>query len=159
MFDSVKAGLSPFKKCPVREFDVYSQLDNGYYFPQVEQLNEIHEAYPDATFMLTFRNMESWYRSISNYYMWKRTLREVMQDSNITGLPAGKGNNVEEFSQFFCKHVYRVREFVQQHPSHSLVEIDIESDSSGRYMEEVFGIDEKCWGQSNANLELHPELN
>ena len=161
MFQSAKEGLPPFEKCRfswcrVKDFDAYSQLDNGRYFPQVEQLNQIHKAYPNATFMLTFRSMESWYRSISNYYTWKRSLKDVMR--NITGLPAGKGSNAEEFSQFFCNHVKRVRQFVEQHPSHSLVEVDIECDTSGSFMENVFGIGKQCWGRSNANLHLHPEL-
>lgn len=133
-------------------------MDDGAYFPQVENLLEIHEAYPEATFMLTFRSMESWYRSISNYYVWKRPLVDIMREKDITGLPAGRGSNVDEFSQFFCSHVKRVRQFVKDHPSHTLVEVDIEDEKSGRYMQDVFGIGEDCWGHSNANLNIHPEL-
>jgi hypothetical protein len=159
MGDSVKAGFSPFHLCQGPDFEVYTQLDSGYYFPQIELIDELHEAYPNATFLLTFRNMNGWYKSVSNYQVsGNLTLREVMQKVEITGLPSGKGNSLKEFKTFFCNHIKRVRKFVQDHPSHGLIEVDIEDDASRSYMESVFSISQNCWGHSNVNVNLHPEL-
>lgn len=86
------------------------------------------------------------------------TLGMAMKGADIKGLPRGKGTNVQDFSSFFCNHIKRVRNFVRDHPSHGLIEVDIEDDASGSYMESVFGIDQTCWRHSNINVKLHPEL-
>jgi hypothetical protein len=153
---SVLSGLPPFKKCG--DFDVYCQMDDGIYFPQIDHLLQIHQSYMNATFILTFRDMESWFRSVTNYLVWgRKPLIEMMMDSNIGGLPAGKGNSSQELSELFCTHVERVRKFVQEHPSHSLIEVDIENDDTGYFMEEIFGINQECWGHANANPKFQDE--
>ena len=45
-----------------------------------------------------------------------------------------------------------VREFVRQHPSHNLIEVDIEADDAGEYMASHLGIDANCWQHKNKNL-------
>jgi hypothetical protein len=103
--------------------------------------------------------MNDWYKSVTNYRMkGNLTLGKAMKRADITGLPHGKGNNAQELSSFFCNHIQRVRKFVRDNPSHGLIEVDIEDDGSGSYIESVFGIDQTCWGHSNVNAKLHPEL-
>eukprot|EP00956_Cyclotella_meneghiniana_P035479 scaffold115235_cov70-Cyclotella_meneghiniana.AAC.9 len=46
------------------------------------------------------------------------------------GLPSGKGGNEVEMSSFFCNHVKNIRTFVQRHPTHTLIELDITSNST-----------------------------
>ncbi len=56
---SVLNGFPPLKECiDERPSDVFAQLDNGTYFPQLELLDEFVKGYPDATFFLTFRDIE-----------------------------------------------------------------------------------------------------
>lgn len=157
---SVQAGLpTPLEECG--NADVFSQvegeIDNKQlYFPQIELLEEIVRLYPNATFILTFRSMEKWYHSISNWppTPLARSLRTRLRMARITGLPTGKGD-MQQFSDFFCGHVDRVREIV---PSHRLVEIDIEDNITNSRMSDIFDIDEECWGHSNVNTNLHPEV-
>ena len=156
---SVEAGLPPLSTCG--DADVYAQLDNGTYFPQIELLDEFVQGHPDATFFLTFRSMEKWFHSISHWPPRKGNphMDDRLKMLNITGLPSGNGRNVEEFSDWYCKHVQRVRAIVAQNPSHSLVEIDIEDPATGQRLEDIFGIDKGCWGQENVNTNIHPEVN
>lgn len=145
----------PLSSCG--EFDAFVQMDDGSFFPQIEYLNEIHEESPNATFLLTFRGMDGWYRSISH---WPPNADKTnpplvmsnrMKRANITGLPQGVGNNVHEFSEWFCNHVNNVRDFVKRHPSHALIEIDIEDNNVGKRLGEFFGIRDTCWAHANKN--------
>eukprot|EP00984_Skeletonema_dohrnii_P006409 scaffold2295_cov93-Skeletonema_dohrnii-CCMP3373.AAC.6 len=54
----IKAGLPPFLKCNTTNVDAYAQMDRGpENLVQVNYLNEIVRGVPNATFILTFRNM------------------------------------------------------------------------------------------------------
>ena len=141
--------------------DIYTQIDNGTYFPQVELINEFGEGYPTATFFLTFRNMTKWYHSLSHWPPRPRGphMDERLRKLNITGFPSGKGKNEEEFTEWYCIHVLRVREMVDNSPSHHLVEVDIEDETIGERMSAMFGISESCWGHNNVNLNIHPDVN
>lgn len=156
--DSVEANKPPLALC--EEAAIYTQMDNGTYFPQVELLNEFHQGYPTATFFLTFRNMSKWFHSLSHWPPRPRGphFNERLQKLNITGFPAGKGKNEEEFTEWYCNHVIRVRELVAN-SEHHLIEVDIEDNTIGQRMSEMFGISESCWGHANVNLNLHPAVN
>ena len=48
-------------------------------------------------------------------------------------------------------HSQYVRNFVKEHPSHTLIEIDITHNDTGRILANAFGLNETCWGHKNAN--------
>ena len=119
------------------------------------------ESYPSgATFFLTFRSMDRWYSSICNWPPNKKLQRmnDRLMHLNITGFPAGRGRDMNEFNDWYCKHVMRVREMVAKYPLHALVEVDIEDPEMGRKLKDMFGIDTGCFGQANVNAHIHPEL-
>lgn len=149
---SIELGIPPLAKCG--RADAYTQIDSGDDLPQLDHLEEINESYPNATFLLTFRDMEGWFRSLTNF----NKMRSRMMRKNLTGLPAGKGRDVAEFSDWFCGHVRRVRDLVARNPQHALVEIDITDSGTGRRLEDVFGIDRRCWGHANENTRIHSHL-
>ena len=156
---SVKASLPPLATCGVSE--VYAQLDGNVpmlFFPQIEYLEEFVES--NATFILTFRSIEKWFHSISNWppsddpLQFK--LKRRMRMARIPGLVKTKrGRDLEDFSDFFCNHVKRVRKLV---PKHRLVEVDIEDPRISSRLADIFDLDESCWGHTNANAQLHPEM-
>jgi hypothetical protein len=88
---SVEAGQPPFSQCG--DVDVYAQMDNGKYFPQIELLEEISRGYPRATFFLIFRSMEKWYHSITHWPPRKNPphLSDRFKMFNITGAPTSNG--------------------------------------------------------------------
>ena len=125
-------------------------------FPQITHLDEIHAAYPNSTFILNMRPVENWIRSISK---WKPTpnrmaekgyLRRVLAKCDLPAFSSGVGETDEELALFYNAHSDRIRSFVRKYNSHALVEIDIESDSAGRKLEEKFGINHQCWGKQNS---------
>ena len=151
------------------EIDAYTQMDDGKYFPQIELLDTLSHDYPNATLLLGFRNMSKWYHSITHWPPRAKPphLSDRLKMFNITGAPRNRGrtysrHNREEFDEFkdwYCKHVTRVRKLVDNSLSHTLVEIDIEDPLIAQQMESLFGINASCWGQSNVNLNIHPEVN
>ena len=155
---SVQEGLQPLYYCTMAE--VYSQIDDGReYFPQINHLEEIVKQYPNATLLLTFRNMESWYASLSKWTRNGTRMDQELMISDIPGLPYGMGRNAAEFSTWFCNHIERVRGVVERNPSLTLVEIDLEDeDGTRQQMSDIFNVDASCWVRANANLDLHPEL-
>jgi hypothetical protein len=42
-------------------------LKNGY-FPQIQLLDELHEEYPNSTFIMNFRPIQDWIKSTTNWY-------------------------------------------------------------------------------------------
>ena len=149
---SVSQGQLPFAQCQ-DDGEAWAQIDNGRYFPQIQLLDKFVEGYPEATFILLFRNMEKWYNSMENWppNRTKMPLSQRLLNSNIPGLYKAKGNKVSTFSEWHCNHVNRVRDIVSKSPSHSLVEIDIEDPAAGEYLETVFGIKKACFGMKNTH--------
>ena len=152
--NNVRSGKPPL--CETGNFDVYAQMDvespEKCYFPQVEVLDEIHKAHPDSTFIFNSRNITSWVKSIRGWY----DMVDRLTKCNITGFPTGVGKTDEELMGFYNSQRQRVRDFVALHPSHRLVEVQIDSPDAGMVMQKAFGIDQKCWGRTNVGSEIVP---
>ena len=130
-------------------------------FPQIMHLEEIHASYPNATFILNTRPVDNLIKSISN---WNPTpnradrgyLRRVLAQCDLgPAFGPGVGATDEELKRFYLAHSEHIRGFAKQHPSHALVEVDIEDDSTGDVMQDSFGINKQCWGKQNS---ASPEL-
>jgi len=141
------------------DWDVYTELDACMmlknpqnpvcYYPQVTDLEGIHASHPGATFILNLRNVDRWIGSVGRY----KDLSRCLVNCNIEGvLPKGKGTEPDELRKFYNDQTERVREFVKLHPTHKLVEVNIEDEKAGEYMESVFGITAQCWGHANKNM-------
>mmetsp|Transcript_2159 Transcript_2159/g.4569 ORF Transcript_2159/g.4569 Transcript_2159/m.4569 type:complete len:393 (-) Transcript_2159:80-1258(-) len=139
------------------EYQVYTQLDvendwsqGGCYFPQIQALDVLHDQNPHATFVLTFRPVNKWIDSLSHWRGFDRPMMERL--GKCHNLPGLVGTTPQDFADWWCGHVEFVRDFVEDHPSHKLVEVEIEAEDAGTYMEEHFGIDSKCWEHTNKNV-------
>ena len=150
--ESIDAQLIPLQMCP--HANVYSQIDGEfggrYRFPQKDLLEDLVGGYPNATFLLTFRTMNSWYQSLSNWGIPRLKDQITRSDESL------KNGTLQDFSNFFCEHVRRVRDIV---PPDRLVEIDIEDPTTSSRMSDIFDLDEDCWGRTNVNTRLHPDMN
>lgn len=150
---NVEARRNPFVQTGRR--DVYVQIDvelnveKGLpcYFPQVEALHEIHRAHPNSTFLLNTRNVDDWVHSVREWAGMGRRLAIC----NITGLPPGVGTEYGDLKAFYLAQIDRIHRFVDQYPSHPLVEIPIDSPEAGYILQGAFGIDSRCWGHHNSN--------
>jgi len=141
------------------DWDVYTELDACMmlknpqnpvcYYPQVTDLEGIHASHPGATFILNLRNVDRWIGSVGRF----KDLSRCLVNCDIDGvLPKGKGAKPDELRKFYNDQTERVREFVKLHPTHKLVEVNIEDEKAGHYMESIFGVAAKCWGHANKNM-------
>jgi len=148
---NIDRGAPPLDRCG--GFDAYTEIESAAFgiFPQIDHLREFHDAYPEATFVYTWRPFENWIASVSKWYGSDptNTLRDKFSCFNITGLPAGAGEEDEDMRRFYDSHRERIRAFVRDHPGHRLIEIDVESEGAGDDLENTFGIDRRCWGNYN----------
>ena len=56
----------------------------------------------------------------------------------------------EEMTNFFCQHVNKVRKFVANYPSMSLIEFDLEDENAADYLAGIFPqLNASDWGQKN----------
>jgi hypothetical protein len=135
-------------------FDAYLQMDLNYppcYFPQISLLDELHEEYPNATFILNFRPVDDW---IDSARRWNGNIVVRWSNCTIPGLIHKKGEvSTQQLRNWWCGHVKHVREFVRQYPSHKLIELDLyDTQGSSNLMSKLFGVNASCWGKSNVNL-------
>lgn len=183
---AVLNGLPPLKTC-ANDVDAILQMDveyplgiDGYFhrpfrdecfFPQLSLLEEFHQESPQATFLLTFRPIQDWIKSISG---WGSTVMlNRFQLCDFPNLPRGIPEDLENKTQvdaamaeFWCSHVLHVRNFVREFPSHSLIEMSLEDTmTSAQIMYGLFPtkvnpnktseptseLSNGCWGHSNAN--------
>ena len=125
------------------------------FFPQDSALPELYAAHPNATWVLPLRPVTNWIRSVDSWVRGfrKRGLRKRFEDCDLLDLPTGVGDSDDAMAAFYFSHNTRVRNFVIDHPSLTLVEFDIEAESPRpeSVMQAAFGIDEHCWAQSNCH--------
>ncbi len=151
------------KKMPLLQtcgnYDVWAQMDVsnpetlplGCFYPQVTHLQRLHDESPNATFLLNRRNYSSWFDSVDGWRTEvKLGTRLSMSDRLARCKPFGpKSSGREDLIGWHEEQVQRVRRFVIDHPSHALVEVDIEDEGAGGRMARVFRIDGGHWGHEN----------
>lgn len=147
------------------DYDAYTQYEEMKtlcFFPQMTHLQNIHDEYPNSTFILNMRNLDKWTNSV---HRWKHTdsgfvpldvrLTRCFHDETTIGK-----STPELLKMVYEQQIDRVREFVLQHPTHHLVEVNIDEDDAPKIMQESFfgnklGGNEPCWGKKNVNNANH----
>jgi hypothetical protein len=118
------------------------------HFPQITNLEQLHEEAPNATLILSMRNMTHWATSVRNWGGGGRSLAERLAKCK-TG---PQSPNREDLIEWHQAHMERIRSFVQEHPSHALVEINIEDPNTGEIMAQLFGSEARFWAHENDSL-------
>lgn len=169
MQDAVKKNLLPLSNCG--NFTVFAQMDYFKFdfnemrdlnqplrsneksctFPQITYLNEIYQEAPNATFILPFRNVSSWINSISKWNNMRKRF-EAFCDFSELGITKNNMSLTEDKNLIllYCNHVKKVRRFVLDRPSLSLIEFSIEDPNAGYYLSSFFPlVNASHWGQVN----------
>eukprot|EP00978_Attheya_sp_CCMP212_P022307 scaffold66376_cov43-Attheya_sp.AAC.1 len=162
------------------------------FLPQVEALHAIHQHYPHATFLLTTlgggtnqnKDGENVDADVVAGQLWANSLGTDPDD------PSGLANRLlhcdsdfeyddehddvlpkltyprtkDDLVDFYVQHVRRIRQFVQLHPTHSLVEVSVDTrTAAGATLQDAFGISAaSCWNpfspskQQAARAVSHP---
>jgi len=138
-------------------FTVFTQLDrlahgHGCIFPQIQYLQELYDESPHATWILPFRNVTDWIRSVTHWTANGRISPMIGRFKRLCRFPQLNITNIKTDDDFFhlwCQHVKHVRSFVETHPTLSLVEFSIEDPDAGQVFADVFGVNASFWGQAN----------
>lgn len=157
MRKAVRENTPLLKSCG--NFDVWSQMDvsednRTCVFPQIEYLEQIHKESPNATFLLNRRDLDKWASSVTRWQGLphhidrKPPMSERLAQCKKLELPDQTESSLKNFH---LQHVQRIRQFVKDHPSHALLEIDIADQKAGKRMSTAFRQPEKFWGHANAN--------
>ena len=140
------------------------------YFPQLSLLEELHAERPHSTFLLQFRPILDWIRSLRG---WDDLLPRLAHCA-LPNLPYGRPqlsqrdeetttrsadaipttiDDVEtSMVEFFCSHVIHLRNFVQQHPTHALIELDLyDTPTSDYVLNTIFASQQPHKGTHNKN--------
>jgi hypothetical protein len=175
------------------EYSIHAQLDgellfgqeedveggNGkggkwsYFLPQHYHLEKLHQAAPNATWILNLRPPEDWARSVLGWLdlaqrLWETDLyyRTTLQhqddtNNNINQSPFHQNDSRAKRShneimtflvEFYNHHTETVRQFVQSRPSQVLIEVDITRPEEGKaLLVQAFpGVRPDCWSRHNA---------
>jgi len=149
MKQNIALGQPPFQDCG--NYDVFT--DTGYalyqasgpncYYPSVEALEEIYQAYPNATFVMVVRNTASWFTSVEKW--GEGSLLKRWGACNTTGY--GWTTKREKVEAFYDWHTENIRQFAMDHPSLNYIEVGLESEDTGKLLEDKIGIPATCWGK------------
>ena len=157
------------------QFDVETGDPYSWFLPQHFTLPLLHQDYPNAIFILNRRrtpqqwaiNVLHWY-SVSNRIMNAFGLQYFSEFNSTHPGPVKQITSQNLFqelqksvdraeSQFeydrrlkllvevYERHLDRVREFVDNHPTHQLIEVDVDDSRAGNVLAKAFGLDETCW--------------
>jgi hypothetical protein len=150
------------------DYDVYTEINGPrrmagkipwshprahIFLPQHYYLQEIHEQYPQATLILNTRPTHEWVQSVRTWgNMLARQFANEVHSMEGSELPLPRGLQMDLFlTKLFDDHSALVKEFVKQHPSHTLIEVDISKNETGKVLADAFGLEERCWGHVNQN--------
>jgi hypothetical protein len=126
------------------------------FFPQHFRIQELHDAYPNATWILNWRDFDSWIESVLKWGRDDRLHDQFMNEYYMQGVLSSLPENNTTATKEIMKKIYYdhhelVREFVQQHPSHTLVEVNITHENAGTVLAEAFGLNATAWKNINRN--------
>jgi hypothetical protein len=146
-------------------FDIYSDANyminaKQYCFEPVFHggLDNFYRYHPHGTLILVTRNLQGWLSSVRR---WRMLFYELIHDCHGPGYyTQWKDKNVTEDDvlQMYIDHADIVRSFAQAHPSLTFIEVELESNQTGRILEDRIGISRKCWGQHNVNSDNHQKM-
>jgi hypothetical protein len=147
---AIKANKPPLRSCG--NYDVYAQMDlenlGQCHFPQITDLEYLHQEAPHATLILSTRNLTRWASSVRHWVGGVRSMARRL--AKCEGGP--KSQFKDDLIAWYQAHIEHIRKFVQEHPSHTLIELDIEDPRAGETMAQLFGSDARFWGHENDSL-------
>lgn len=135
-------------------------------YPQIQMLDEIHSDYPNATFILAFRPINEWIQSVTSHHGMKSRwgffdlpglimTEEQLKLRNRTELPLRERIPTltkNQLRRWWCGHIQHIREFVEEYPSHRLIELDLYHDEeTSSVLADIFQSKGDCWSHKNKN--------
>jgi len=131
-----------------------AEWKKGLYLPQHDALQDLHSYAPQATFLLNIRPAKDWVRSVTHWFgMGGRFLTHFGVDISDPNIERNR-----ELEYIYKNHSQRVRDFVRDHPSHRLIQVDIQDPMAAKLLARELGIRESCWKKVNENKKRKDEM-
>ena len=126
------------------------------FFPQYFNIQDIHDHYPNATFILNTRPFDSWIKSVQDCgddLDWQFVNEFYRRGELLDYLPNDRRNRTEMaelMKIIYDRHHEKVRQFVLDHPSHVMIEVPILDPNASTILGEAFGLNASFWSQMNS---------
>ena len=148
--ENLVKGKKPFEDCG--DYQVFT--DTGYatykkpfgsqcFYPSIDALDEIHQSYPNVTFVMVVRDTQQWYNSMESW--GEGSLLNRWRPCNTTRMPGFRAT-AKDFMDFYDWHTENIRQFVQR-KGIRYIEVQLESNETGEILEREVGIPSKCWAK------------
>ncbi|KAL3942527.1 MAG: hypothetical protein SGBAC_003303 [Bacillariaceae sp.] len=125
------------------------------FLPQHFNLDFLHDAAPNSTWILNTRLVSDWVESVMN---WSDLQHQFANEYHAQGLldtlPSNETDMKAFLEEIFLNHTEHVKDFVSRHPSHALIEINITDSGAGEVLAESFGLDSSFWTVKNSRWRI-----
>lgn len=127
------------------------------FFPQRFRIQELHDSYPNATWILNWRDFDPWIDSVMKWgsvELHYQFLNEFYMQGAIPSIPPSSNLTLvkEVMKKIYLEHFDLVRDFVREHPSHALVEVNITDKNASMVLAEAFGLNTTAWKHVNKSI-------
>jgi Sulfotransferase domain len=159
---NINQSMPPFDECG--DYDIWT--DTGFvapfyhkgasktntavkvpcFYPLIEALDEVYEAYPNATMLFVVRDEKDWLNSIQEYH--EGFIMNVWKQCKTKGFP-NENATPDDFGKFYQWHQQLIRDFARSHPTMTYLEVPLEAENTGSVLEDHIGISKQCWGHHN----------
>jgi hypothetical protein len=132
----------------------FSAVGPRIFFPQHFHLDKIHDAFPNATWILNHRPVDDWIDSVMEWgdHLDRQFANEYFAQQAIPQLPTNQTEMRHFLKTMYNQHMTLIRNFCQEHPTHTLVEVTITDEEAGVHLADAFGLESKWWNHRNKNL-------
>lgn len=148
------------------QYQVFSDFDFHSYkkkrmFSMLDALDNIARFYPTATILYVERDPMAWVKSAKGWGSLLHRWRRFKASPVVHGLfrPTGRENfpllnkkstqaDHDQWVQFYRNYGQYIRDFVKDHPSLTLFEVPLDSQTDS-VLEDRIGIPSICWGHAN----------
>ena len=115
------------------------------YYPSIDALEQIYDAYPNGTLILVNRETKSWYNSMATW--GEGTLLKRLGSCHLPNFPDDENPSPEAVMQWYEWHNNHIRTFARKRPWIRYIEVGLEGKDTGKLLEQQIGIPAMCWGK------------
>lgn len=156
VYGNLKQARDPFAELYPEQFDIFSDLSHfrkGMCFEPstAMQLESLYQYHPNMTLILAVRNSTAWVESVKKFWDLGNLIKSTCQRPGyFTRWPRDRNNRTDnDLQEMYEWQVGYVRQFANDHPSITYIEIQLEDLGNGEILEDHIGISASCWGHSN----------
>lgn len=127
-------------------------------FPQIQYLEQLYRDAPSATWLMPIRNVSDWLDSVNRAGKKRGRFRGYFDKCDFhfssihkTFLGSIDKKMDEKMIDMYCHHTIQIRDFVESHPSLSLIEFKIDDPNVGNLFSSYFDVKADDWGKENEN--------